>query len=145
MKAYLEKWNGEWLDDFVYQSIFPIKDRRISLVPFNGEKLNDFIKNTKFEKSDILIGSVESTSAFFEAIGLNEPNYIGYPNSIKKYLKRNIRETSLENCNEWNYPYFIKPANKVKKFTGSLVENNNQFEILHRYMGIELNTEVLSN
>lgn len=145
MKAYLQKWNGEWLDDFVYQSIFAAKEQNIPIVVFDGENLDELIKNTKFDKSDIMIGSVESTSAFFNAIGIDEPEYIGYPESIRKYLKRNIIKTTLSKCSDWEYPYFIKPANKVKKFTGSTVENKNQFEILHKYMGIELDTEVFQS
>lgn len=145
MKAYLQKWKNEWLDDFVYQSNFALKDRNIPIIEFNGEEIESFIKNTKFEKSDILIGSVESTSEFFKSLNIKEPEYIGYPEILHKYLNRKIEKTTLGDCKKYKYPYFIKPANKVKKFTGTTVENDKQFEILHKYMYVELETEVFKS
>ena len=142
MRAFLEKHGTEWLDDFVYISNMPLQNLGVKVIPFDGTFLNDFIEKTSFKKDDILIGSVEATIAFFKANNIVVPNYIGYPSPIEKYLGRKIIKDTLKNVINHPFPWFVKPANDVKKFTGSLVENNTQLDILHKFMGVKYEDEI---
>jgi len=141
MRAFLEKINKEWLDDFVYMSKYPLLDLGFNVIPFNGDdNIEDLLKHEP-TKDDIIIGSVEATKSFFDFIGVTTPKYLGYPSSLKKFIGRNITETTIAEIKN-QYPFFVKPKNEVKLFTGSLVESDKQFDILKKYMGAYDSLEV---
>ena len=122
MKAYLEKIDKEWLDDFVYISKYPLIERGYKIVPFNGDNPElSFVELGVNPEEDICIGSVEATSWFFKACGVETPKYIGYPESLQKFLGRKIIRMSINDLSENDFPCFIKPANDVKLFTGDIV------------------------
>jgi len=133
MKAYLEQTNKIWFDDFVYISLMPLMDRGIEVVPFDELDADDFFARTVFSKQDILIGSVEATNMFFDALDVDAPTYIGYPEELNEFYGRKIYKTTFgERPKE--YPYFLKPANDIKLFTGSLVENDGHIDIIKNWM-----------
>lgn len=134
MRAYLEKNGKEWYDDFVYISIEPLYNMGVEIIPFDGTFLNDFMEGRSFRDDDILIGTVEATTAFFEACGIKTPEYLGYPKELTLYLNRYYEITTLGDLKNEQFPYFAKPFKGVKLFTGSLVENKNQLNILKNYM-----------
>lgn len=123
MKAYLEKLNKEWLDDFVYISRYPLESIGYEIIPFNGEDIENSLGKYSFNKSDVLIGSVEATRFFFGELGVSCPKYIGYPNELTEYYGREIKLMKVRDLTK-NYPYFIKPATEVKLFTGDVIEND---------------------
>lgn len=127
MKAYLEKCDKEWFDDFVYMSKQPLLDRGIQVVPFDGTFLDDFIERTVFDKNDIVIGSVEATKAFWEAAGITAPSYIGYPKALTFALHRDIWVSKFSDLKNADFPLFIKPKNDVKLFTGFVIENEKSY------------------
>ena len=65
MRAYLEKIDKEWLDDFVYISKYPLQSMGYEIVPFNGEDSDSLYRFSIDPSSDICIGSVEATTTFF--------------------------------------------------------------------------------
>lgn len=132
MKAYLEKINKEWLDDFVYLTKYPLESIGFEIVPFDGDDLVRGIKKYEFEYSDILIGSVECSNFFFEQLGITPPQYIGYPDELKEFYKRNIEIVKVKDLDN-NYPYFIKPYKDVKLFTGDVIENDKLFKLFTTY------------
>ena len=141
MRAFLEKINNEWLDDFVYMSKYRFIDRGIDVIPFDGDNLSTLFKHNP-KIGDVCIGSVEATTKFFEYIEIKTPEYLGYPESLRKWLKRNITEITFGETEGMSYPYFIKPSKGVKQFTGSLVENNNQRNILKTYYNVSDDTQL---
>jgi hypothetical protein len=134
MNAFLEKINNEWLDDFVYITKYPLIRLGYKIVPFDGVNFTKGIKEIKFRKNDILIGSVESTKLFFKKIGINAPKYIGYPNELNEFYKRNIQLKKIKDV--INYPCFIKPAYDVKLFTGDIIDNENSFKLFKSFFNI---------
>jgi hypothetical protein len=133
MKAYLQQSNGLWFDDFVYISVAPLMNRGIEIIKFDDLNIDEFFEDRVFSKDDILIGSVESTEFFFKGVGVEIPKYIGYPEELKPWYGRMIYKT-LYGDKPKEYPYFIKPAEGIKLFTGSLIENEKQLEILEHFM-----------
>lgn len=143
MRAFLEKNEKEWLDDFVYMANQPLLDLGVEVIPFNGNDLNAFKEKYTFNiKNDIIIGSVEVTNLFFKECGIEIPRYLGYPDSLKQYLGRKIIETKVKDLTN-KFPYFIKPKNDVKLFTGTLVGNENQLNLFKKfYKDINEETEL---
>ena len=129
MKAFLEKINNEWLDDFVYMSKQPLIDMGYTIVPFDGDNMSETLENKYITKDDICIGSVQATTKFFELAGIPVPSYLGYPDQLKKYLGRNIETTTFGELGT-DFPYFVKPANVVKMFTGDVIDNPKHLEYL---------------
>ena len=130
MKAYLEKCDKEWFDDFVYTARQPLQDRGLEIVPFNGAYLSDFINSTHFNPNDIVVGSVEATKAFWEAVGITPPKYLGYPNFGEEFnpYKRKITTATFKEVGDMKFPLFIKPKNDVKLFTGMVLENKKSYD-----------------
>lgn len=125
MKAFLEQLDKQWLDDFVYISRYPLIERGYEIVPFNGEDVDTCFNKYDIDRdNDICIGSVEATVKFFELCGISVPKYLGYPDSLKEFLGRDIIKTTFKDTGD-DYPYFLKPADDVKLFTGDIARNEN--------------------
>lgn len=136
MKAFLETLGEEYLDDFVYCSVLPLKDLGYTIVKFDGADLENTLLNKRITSSDVIIGSVEATSAFFQELKIQEPKYLGYPKELEQYLGRTISKITLEECKQWGYPFFIKPADKIKLFSGSLIEKESTINFLKEYCNV---------
>lgn len=132
MRAFLEKVEKDYLDDFVFISKYQLQNLGVEIIDFDGTNLKSLDKYEFDLKNDIVIGSVEATCLFFKKCGIEPPKYLGYPESLKKYLERKITTTTVGQLSE-EFPYFIKPKNDVKLFTGTLVENHNQLNIFKTF------------
>lgn len=142
MKAFLEQIDNQWLDDFVYISRYPLIARGYEIIPFNGEDVDTcFNKHEIDPKEDICIGSVEATVKFFEICGAPTPKYLGYPESLKKFLGRNIIRTTINDSGD-DYPYFVKPADDVKLFTGDIIRSDKDRLMFIDWELCDLNTPV---
>ena len=115
MKAYLEKCGQEWFDDFVYTARQPLQDRGFTIVPFDDFNLPDLIDCEVFDKNDIVVGSVESTKAFWNAAGTEVPNYIGFPKSLEQFYRRKIGRTTIGEIEAKDLPLFIKPLEILQR------------------------------
>jgi hypothetical protein len=133
LKAYLEKCDKEWFDDFVYTARQPLVDRGFEIVPFNSMYLDEFIEKTSFNENDVIVGSVEATKAFWEKIGITTPKYIGYPQCLKDFYGREIKKTRINKIKVEDLPIFIKPADDVKLFTGFVLEKNSTLRDINMY------------
>lgn len=145
MKAFLEKFNGQWLEDFVYASYFPLYNKGIDIISFNGETIKEstvLAFETTPAKEDICIASVEATTKFFQTIGVKTPPYLGYPETLKNFLHRKIIKVEVKDLPN-KFPYFVKPADNVKQFTGTLVDNEKQLDIFKTYYDVNETTLLL--
>jgi hypothetical protein len=142
MRAFLEKnCLKEWIDDFVYTSMSKFIDLGVDVIAFNGDNLKT-LESHNPTTNDVLIGSVGATEHFFKLIGVSIPNYIGYPESLNKYLHRNIQALKYADIASKPFPYFVKPKNGVKAFTGSLVQNETQKRLLVDFDNVTDDTEL---
>lgn len=142
MRAFLEQLDGEWLDDFVYISKYPLIERGYEIIPFDGEvPMRGFRKYGVNADEDICIGSVDATMKFFNLCGVRVPKYIGYPDSLKEFLGRDIIDMAFSELGD-NYPYFIKPYEDVKLFTGDVLESGKDKDFLRIFYDITENLRV---
>lgn len=145
MDAFLEKINGEWLDDFVYIAKQPLIDMGYNIVPYDGDDLEHTLAMRNPDPStDICIGSVQGTERFFEACGVPIPGYLGYPEQLKKYMGRNITIIPFSELGK-DFPYFVKPAVGVKMFTGDVVSNEKHLEYLVMFDKCKPDTMVIKS
>jgi hypothetical protein len=133
MRAFLEKCDKEWFDDFVYTARQPLLDRGFEIVPFDGTFLDDFISRTSFNENDILVGCVEATKAFWNELGFKIPEYIGYPESLNEFYGRKIGKSSIGEIEAKDLPIFIKPLSGVKEFTGFVLDKFNTLQNIGMY------------
>lgn len=137
-KAYLEQIGGQWLDDFVYMSQEPLKRMDFEIVPFDGDDMENTLTCRPLDiEKDVCIGSVQATTEFLKACGIDVPEYLGYPKELQPFLGRRIIETVFEDVHRHEYPVFIKPAKGVKKFTGCLIEHGGQLGMLRDFDKVE--------
>ncbi len=140
MKAFLEKIDKDYLDDFVYISKHQLLNRGIDVVDFDGTDLLSLErKNPRL--GDICIGSVEACTKFFELVGIKTPNYIGYPNELLPFYGRKIWSCEFSEIDK--FPIFIKPKNGVKLFTGTVLESEKDKKLISSlYTNINDGTEI---
>jgi len=145
--AYLEQIGGEWLDDFVYISKEPLKRLGFEIRIFDGDDMENTLTCYSLDiKHDVIIGSVQASIEFFKACGIETPKYLGYPEELNKreYMYREIITSTFSNFynSAERYPYFIKPKNDVKLFTGEVVTNSNDVINLKEFNEISDETEI---
>lgn len=146
MKAYLEKCGKEWFDDFVYSARQPLEDRGFTVVPFDDFTLPDLVSCEVFSKDDIIVGSVEATKTFWEAVGIEAPKYIGYPESLESFYGRKINRTRFGKITLDDLPIFIKPAYDVKLFTGFVLDKGTTLHNIGMYYSdVNPNTAVYTS
>jgi hypothetical protein len=142
MLAFLEQLDKEWLDDFVYISKWPLINMGYEIIPFNGENIDRcFNQFTIDPNTDICIGSVEATVKFFELCGVSIPKYIGYPESLRSFLSRKIIKTTFNDSGN-DYPYFVKPSDDVKLFTGDIIKSDKDKQMLLDFNFCDVNTPI---
>lgn len=136
-RAFLEKIGGEWLDDFVYMSKYPLIEREFEVIEFDGDDMENTLLNKVLNiDTDIIIGSVQATVKFFEACGVKVPEYLGYPDEMEFWYKRKIVKIKGSDLYKYEMPYFIKPAKDVKLFTGERITSDFQIQFLHEHYGL---------
>ncbi len=135
MRAFLEQIDGDWMDDFVFITRYQLLGMDAKVIPFDG--CNDNSIKAAFDRhrpaiGDIIVGSVQSTEEFFRRVGVEVPKYLGYPLGLVEYLNRNVTTVNFGEINEerFPYPFFVKPWEDVKRFTGSVVASDRQLEML---------------
>lgn len=132
MKAFLHKVCGEWLDDFVFMSKQPLIRLGFEIIEYDEENLEDTFYCYPIEKEDIIIGSVEMTINFLNELGIEPPKYLGYPDELKPWLKRDIKVLKFQDLPN-TYPYFIKPYMGVKQFTGDIIEKESNLQTIKHF------------
>ena len=146
MRAFLQKCGSEWFDDFVYSARQPLLDRGFTIIPFNDFELQDLVVCEIFDKDDIIIGSVEATKAFWNAVGIEVPKYIGYPKSLDSFYGRNIKRTRFGKITVDDLPIFIKPVYDIKLFTGFVLDKSTTLHNIGMYYSdVNPNTAVYTS
>ena len=143
--AYLEQAGGEWYDDFIYMSKEPLKSLGFEIRPFDGDDMENTLLCYPLDiKNDVIVGSVGATIEFFKACGIEVPTYLGYPEELKIFLSREIYGTELGYLYQQypKFPYFIKPMNDVKLFTGEVIESYEQLDSIKDFSNANDKTEV---
>lgn len=141
-RAFLEQVNGDWFDDFIFITKYQLEEQGYEIIPVDGIDVNkSFKKYTINKDTDVCIGSVELTTKFFELCQIPVPTYLGYPEELTEFLGRKIIQTTFEDLGT-DYPYFVKPAEQVKLFTGDTVTKPEHLGYLKQYGNCVNDTKV---
>jgi hypothetical protein len=84
---------------------------------------NDIYKIKDFGKDVVMCGFIEDVCLALKTINVEKPKAIDYPESLKSFLKREIKETTIGELKKLNNPYFIKPK-QHKLFTGFVYDGS---------------------
>ncbi len=86
----------------------------------------DQVKDLLCSESDfwVPVGSVEFLREAMQVAGIREPENLSYPEPLKKYLGRHLKQGDLSVISK---PCFIKPQ-KTKLFTGFVFDPSKPFE-----------------
>lgn len=112
----------------------------------------DFLKSLKKSNEFIYVpvGSVEFCIKVLSIQGVKNFTPINIPDELDHidFLNRQIYKTTFKQLKEYieltneEFPFFIKPFNKIKLFDGSVIENETQLKLINYDIKDE-NTEVL--
>ena len=97
-----------------------------NFIPFYKKHLKQ--GKLKLTLNDFIAGDVDTMFTAMKQLNINY-EYNDYPKSLNKYLHRKIWESSIKDIkaelfNEFIInPIFIKPKNKLKKFTGFIIKS----------------------
>jgi hypothetical protein len=126
LKTYLQKYNGEFIGDFVQCAYEGFND-------IIGYQINYFEDPNEIPIGDniIVVGSVESTISFFKRNKINIPKPLNIPEELKMFLGRDIQITTMgEFRNNPTLPIFIKPYDKIKSFPSGVVNYKSTINLL---------------
>lgn len=117
-KYFFETDGKDFLFPFISQSYNVCRNRGYKCVRFS-----DFDNNLekKYEKGDVVFGSVEKCKIAFEINDVETPKYIGYPKELNHFYRREIFEMDYSRVMYEPLPFFVKPKDEVKRFTGTVV------------------------
>jgi hypothetical protein len=127
-KVYLQYYNNIPVTKNIYDLQMGFEARGFEIIPVNIDlkKFTNFkVENSslsEFKKEDILCSGFPLYRKVAEYVGLPQPCFESYPEILKKFLDRSISETTLgqlyRDLTEEFKPFFVKPKNEVKLFTG---------------------------
>lgn len=101
-------------------------------IPNEVFTLKDIHRNSfEITPETLVYGDTLVMASVFKRLGIQMPLDNSYPDSLREWLRRDIRTTTLQAIrvesasSDW-VPMFVKPAEKTKAFTGFVVENHEQ-------------------
>lgn len=149
-KVYFQYYNNIPVTKNIYDLQMGFEARGFEIIPvnINLKKFSDFKVEdsilSEFKKEDILCSGFPLYRKVAEYVGLPQPFFESYPEVLKKFTDRSITETTLgqlyKNLTEEFKPFFVKPKNEVKLFTGIAVRG--RMDLLKIPAAIPDNTEL---
>ena len=120
--VYIQQQYGEWLNENCFASARGFERMGYTVKPFNMNEL----ESISLSKEKIVHGGIQTVRKCFDILGVKQPEIHHPHDHLLEYTKRSFTETTLgEVRNRYNeYPYFVKPLEDHKLFTGFVVENN---------------------
>lgn len=126
----------EFLDEFVYSSYMILKSKGYKCL-----KTSDFNPTIEvgFKKGDVIFGSIQLCEWGFGQSGISIPSYIGYPTESLPFLGRKVDIMTYDEVMKLDPPFFVKPKNEVKRFTGTVIDSDFwKHSILKPYKGCDM-------
>jgi len=88
-------------------------------------KLEDVPTLDTSKLDGVPVGTVEFVQAVMARLGLKLPVWNCYPDVLQRFLLRDVQQTTKENLN-MSEDVFVKPADKLKTFTGFLLQSDSK-------------------
>lgn len=133
---YLQKnEEDEIFSDFVFAAYIGFQDRKFRYA-IKELKFFQKIEEVPVDKNNIIIGSIENTSYFFEKLNIKVPAPINMPKELEELSKRKSYITTLgevRNYTEDKFPLFIKTVHKTTDFIAGPIKNKYLFNCSYNY------------
>lgn len=119
--VYIQKYNKDFAFDFCYSAFLGAK--------YYNQKINFFEDSNTIDGSpyNIIIGSVEQSYQWLEKYNYNIE--VLYPTELIPFLNRASEILDIECAHNLKYPFFIKPFDKIKAFTGFIANNKLELNV----------------
>lgn len=124
-KAYIHEY-GNGKIELEHQDVKDVLESRgIECELFTSKRLQR--NQIQIDKETLILGDHPTMLHVFKKLGINSLTS-SYPESLRKYLKRNIWETTVRKLlmqdDGESLNIFVKPKSKTKLFTGFVVQSN---------------------
>lgn len=121
-RVFIQKQNGDWLNENCFVSAKGFDMMGYEIIGFEMDSL----ESCPITENDIVHGGIKTVRRSFDLLGIKQPEIHHPQYHLPSFCNRNFVETTLgEIRNLYNdYPFFIKPFNDHKLFTGFVVNNN---------------------
>ncbi len=122
MKLYMENIAlGEYSNISFYTALEAYYNMGFEIIKV--ENMNECV----VQHDNVFLGSIQFIHNALNKLGLTIPEPLDYPSSLRKFLGREVWESTIDeianNPNKWNV--FVKPKGIAKKFTGRLIKGTN--------------------
>lgn len=118
MKVFIEKINGEFSTVNHYSAWYGFDCLGCDIEFFNPLLIEDY----NISKDTVVVGSINTMIKTFRLLKVPIPDILDYPNCLKSFLKREIREATFGSIRKHNERIFAKPKDVHKLFTGQVFE-----------------------
>lgn len=123
IKVYIKGLNGIPIDDWGYCAYLGFKSKQVNITFYED------IEEVPATKFNIVIGPIEDTISYWKRIGVEAPEALNVPLSLRAYTERYIVYTTMKGVrNKTEFPFFIKPK-KIKAFIPGVVKNEKELNI----------------
>ncbi len=141
IKAYIHEYGNNKIEPEHSDVKTTLEERGIICELFTEKRL--FRNQLKFDEQTLVVGNNPIISNVLKRLGINYINE-SYPESLKKYLERNIWESTIrkllmENHGNYLINVFVKPKSKAKLFTGFVINSTTS---LYKLDQISKNTDL---
>jgi len=116
MLAYVQKQNGEWLNENCYVAQYGFNRMGYNVKSFE----NDDIKHIKFTDEDAVFGGINALHNILIENDIKIPEVHNITQIGKQAYARNVFTSTIGDVRngQIKYPFFIKPLEQFKLFTG---------------------------
>ena len=141
LKAYIHEYGNNKIEPEHLDIKETLESRGIECELFTTKKL--MRNQLLIDDTTLVVGDNPTMMSVFKRLGINWTND-SYPESLRKYLNRNVWESSIRNFllrsheNEIGR-VFVKPKSKAKLFTGFVINSTTD---LYRLNGIAKDTDL---
>ncbi|MDR2237894.1 MAG: ATP-grasp domain-containing protein [Chryseobacterium sp.] len=123
-KAFIHEYGNKKVEPEHQDVMDVLEKRNIGYELFTDKKI--FRNQLNIDKTTFMVGNHFVFSSLFKKYKIKPPCSC-YPQSLKKYLQRNIWETTIHDlCKDSDRditPVFVKPKSDTKLFTGFTIES----------------------
>jgi hypothetical protein len=129
MKVYVQKIEGEFVDESAFSVFWGFKSMGISVIPFEEKPPRE--RNAK----DIVYGKIGVVYDALRELNIKIPDNPVIPEELKQYFGRRTWESTLGKFKEDNkmYPIFVKPMHENKLFNGFVVRSQEDLFKLNEF------------
>lgn len=118
-KAFIQKQNRDWLNENCYIAKQGFQRIGYQIVPFEMHDIDTL------DFDGVVFGGLNTMHAIMDKKGIIIPEVHNIEDHLPLWcMDRDIETITVGELGNWNYPYFIKPKNQFKLFTGFVARSD---------------------